>query len=387
VSSRSSTAAPPRVPIPQPRGGASGEAAVFRTGYIVSPRQDLIWFLALPFFAVLIALGCQAWLPFVAVASINLWITVPHHYATWVRAYGMPDEWARFKERLIIGPVLIVMGAAAGLLWAPITLMLVVLAWDHQHTIMQQHGFGRIYDFKARTGAPATGRWDLALHWILYTHLFLNAPMFRHIWLRELYQMNIRVSVAFVEALLAVSWAVLFGFLLLYAVHVLRTVRGGQPVNPVKYAFLFSSYFLWYFTAWHTNSILLYAIAHRIMHGLQYIVMVWFFLDRQKVKGEARPGFWTRISGEGKLRWFVGTAIVYAVFYQFLIGVPLDQFGFGVVNFAHYQAIPQFDLPALGPQGGYELFSLTMLNVYGMTHYYVDSFIWKVRDAKVQSGL
>jgi len=78
---------------------------MFKTGYILNPQADLVWFLGLPFFAVALALGFQAWLPYVAVASINLWITIPHHYAGWVRSYGMPDVWERFKDRLIFGPI------------------------------------------------------------------------------------------------------------------------------------------------------------------------------------------------------------------------------------------------------------------------------------------
>ena len=77
----------------------------------------------------------------------------------------------------------------------------------------------------------------------------------------------------------------------------------------------------------------------------------------------------------------------YALLYQVMLNNPLDEFGFGVVNFAPYQEIPQFNIPDLGFTGGYELFSLTLLNFYGMTHYYVDSFIWKVRDKKVQRRL
>jgi hypothetical protein len=360
---------------------------MFKTGYILSPRADLVWFLSLPFFAVMIALGAQAWLSFAAVASINLWITVPHHYATWVRSYGMPDEWERFKSRLVFGPIAIIAFAAAGLVWAPITLTLVVLAWDHQHSIMQQHGFGRIYDFKAQTGTPTTGRYDLTLHWMLYGNMYINAPMFRDLWIRELYQMNIRISPAFVEMLTRVSWVALSAFLIFYTVHLLRTVRAGKPINPIKYLFIASSYFLWYFTAWNTNSILLYGIAHRLMHGLQYMVIVYFFLERNAAQGSSRPGLWSRLAGEGRLKWFLLGGGLYALFYQLLLNNPLDSFGFGVVNFAPYQAIPQFDLPALGFAGGYELFSLTLLNVYGMTHYYVDSFIWKVRDKRVQQGL
>ena len=44
---------------------------MFKTGYILNPKADAVWFLGLPFFAVALALGFQAWLPYVAVASIN----------------------------------------------------------------------------------------------------------------------------------------------------------------------------------------------------------------------------------------------------------------------------------------------------------------------------
>jgi hypothetical protein len=366
---------------------AGRTTSAFRTGYIVNPRADLVWFVGLPFAAVLFALGSQAWLPFVAVASINLWITVPHHYATWVRTYGMPEVWERFKTRLIVGPIAILVLAAMGYWWAPITLLLLVSAWDHQHSVMQQHGFGRIYDFKAGTGSPSSGRLDLTLHWVLYSHMLLNAPMFRHLWIRELYKMDVRVSVGFVEALLTASWVVLVSFLLFYGWHAWRTVASGRALNPIKYAYIGSSYFLWYFTAWHTNSILLFAIAHRIMHGVQYMVMVFLFMRRKTEEKSAQPGLWTRLAGKGGLKWFLLGGGAYAVLVQLLIGRPLDEFGFGIVNFAAYQAIPQFNIPALDYYSAYALFAQASIATYAMTHYYVDSFIWKVRDKRVQGGL
>ncbi|MBI4521484.1 MAG: hypothetical protein HY701_11650 [Gemmatimonadetes bacterium] len=353
---------------------------MFKTGYVLSRREDLFWFITLPFLAVLVALGFQHWLPYVAVASINLWITIPHHYATWVRTYGMPEEWGRFKDRLIIGPIVIMLLTAAGFVWAPVTMLLLVTAWDHQHSIMQQHGFGRIYDFKAGTGAPTTGRFDLALNWLLYGHMFVNAPMFRHLWIRELFNMHIEVSVEFVRAILVGSWVVLGGFLIAYGWHIWRTVRSGQAVNPVKYAFIGASYFLWYFTAWHTNSVLLYAVAHRIMHGVQYMVIVYFFLRRKAAQESSPPGLWTMLAGQGRLKWFLIAGGAYAVLFQLLINRPLDEFGFGVVNFLPYEAIPAFNIPDMDYAAGYALFSQTMISAYALTHYYVDSFIWKVRD-------
>ena len=361
--------------------------ALFKTGYILDPRQDLIWFLGLPFFAVALALGFQEWLPYVAVASINLWITIPHHYAGWVRSYGMPDVWDRFKDRLIFGPVAIMGFTILGLQFAPITLLLLVTAWDHQHSIMQQHGLARIYDFKAGAGLKQTRRFDLGLHCVLYLFMFLNAPVFNFLWIRELHRMHVPISTGFVDALLTGSQVILGGYLIVYAWHVWQTVRSGGTINPIKYAFIGASYFLWYFVAWNTNSILMWAVAHRVMHGVQYIVMVYSYMRKTQEKGTGREGLWSRLTGPGKLRWFLVGGAAYAVVFQLLINRPLDEFGFGVVNFAPYPAIPEFNIPALDYQASFGLYSQTMIYTYGLMHYYLDSFIWKVTDRQTQRGL
>ena len=150
-----------------------------------------------------------------------------------------------------------------------------------------------------------TGRFDLTLHWVLYSYMFLNAPMFRNLWIRELYKMDIPLSAAFVEGLLFASWIVMATFVPIYLWHVWKTVASGKAVNPIKYAFIGASYFLWYYTAWHTNSILLFAIAHRIMHGVQYMVMVYFFLERKADGNLSKPEFWSLVAGQGRLKWFL----------------------------------------------------------------------------------
>jgi hypothetical protein len=190
-----------------------------------------------------------------------------------------------------------------------------------------------------------------------------------------------------VDTLVTASWVVLVAYLIVYLFHLRRTVAGGGTINPVKYAFIGASYFLWYFVAWNTNSIILYAVAHRIMHGVQYIVMVYAFMGRAATRSEGGEGFWRRVVGQGHLRWFVLGGVAYAALFQLLINRPMDEFGFGVVNFAPYPAIQQFNLPALDYAAGYELWSQTVVYLTGMMHYYVDSFIWKVRDPRVQEAL
>ena len=367
--------------------GGGGLTRTFRTGWILNPKADLLWFMTLPFLAVGMALGFQEWLPYVAVASISLWITIPHHYANWVRAYGMPDVWGRFRSQMIIGPLVIISFTALGLKWAPISVLLLVTAWDHQHSIMQQHGFARIYDFKARAGLASTRKYDLALHVVLYGFMFLNAPVFRFLWIRELHRMHVPITVGFIQGLLNLSWIVLIGYLFVYAWHLWNTVQEGGQINPLKYAFIGASYFLWYYVGWHTHSILLWAVAHRIMHGVQYIMYVWVYMDRLNERGEATPGLWSRMVGPGGLKWYLLGGVTYALLFQLIINRPLDEFGFGVVNFAPYPAIPEFGISALDESGAFALFGQMMIYTFGLSHYYIDSLIWKVSDTKVQVGL
>src|SRR5687768_9507626 len=117
---------------------------MFRFGYIISPWADLIWFLGLPFLGVAAALASHQWLPAVAGASVTLWITAPHHWATWLRTYGLAEDWQRWKPQLIAAPLIIFGMVLLGVRFAPTTLLLVATLWDHQHSIMQQHGLARI---------------------------------------------------------------------------------------------------------------------------------------------------------------------------------------------------------------------------------------------------
>lgn len=366
---------------------------MFRVGYILGRRADWVWFIGLPFLAIAAALASQRWLPAVALASVALWITVPHHFATWLRTYGLREDWRRWKDRLIVGPPIIAASAFAGLVWAPMSLVLVITLWDHQHSLMQQHGFARIYDFKARAGAPSTPRFDLFLNWILYVNLLLTAPLFTQFWVREVYRWGLPISVETIRSIQLTSWTVtgLFGFL--YLGHVCWCVKQGYPLNPLKYLFIGSSYFLWYFVAWLTTSFLVQGIAHRIMHGLQYIVMVHSYIRRKEdVKGEGR-GLLARLVQPSTVWAFVLMSLFYAFIYQLLTNQPLRQFGFGVVNFtseyftSQYHAIPSLGLSGITPAVGYDLFASMLISTAAMTHYYFDSFIWKVRDTKIQEGL
>jgi hypothetical protein len=371
---------------------------VLRTGYIISKKQDLVWFIGLPFLAIIAALASQFWLSAVVAASLGLWITPPHHFVTWLRTYALPDEWRYYRSRLIVGPLVIATTTLLGLKFAPITLLLLVALWDHQHSLMQQFGFARIYDFKAKTGVSSTAKFDLMLHWVLYVNLLLTSPLFTTFWVRELYHYQIPVSVEFVRSVQFISWALTAAYISIYLGHIWWTLRNGIPVNPLKYAFIGSSFFLWYFVSWHTNSILIQEIAHKIMHGIQYIVIVKLYLRQRFLKElrETEPGA-QRFSS----RWlnfivqprhivvFLGLCGLYALFFQLLSRQPLEVFGFGVIRLTetYSQPIPAHGMQIMTDESAYHTYAALLIYGVQLLHYYVDSFIWKVSDKKVQGAL
>ena len=375
---------------------------MFQIGYILSRRGDLIWFIGLPFCAILFALGSQSWLPAVALSSIALWITIPHHFATWVRTYGFSEDWKRWTDRLIIGPLVIFGFTFLGAMSFPLTLYLVSTLWDHQHSIMQQHGFGRIYDFKASTGSRTTGRFDLRLHWVLFGNMLVASPLFSSVWLNELARWEVPLTLAGVQLTHTISWTVTGIYVVIYLGYVSRCLVQGQAINPLKYAFIGASYFLWYFCAWHTASVLVWGIAHRLMHGLQYIVIVYWYL-RRKVDQRSTEQTADQSAEDlpaqkfsviqwlvksGNVKFFVVVCVIYALLYQLAIMQPLETFGFGVIRWSEvYRPIPELGMTSPDPTLSYHLYSELMITGFALTHYYFDSFIWKVRDTSVQDGL
>ncbi len=374
---------------------------MFRTGYILGPRADACWFLAFPFLAVGVALACHRWLPLMALASIGLWITIPHHFATWLRAYGLREDWERWKWPLIIGPLVVMAATAAGMRLAPTTLLLLTLLWDHQHSLMQQHGLARIYDFKARTGGPLTGRFDLLLHWFLYGNMLITAPLFVRLWGADVYRWQLPVTPQILIWIQYLSYGALGAFLLVYVWHTVHSVRAGHALNPVKYLFLFSSYFLWYFTSWQSDSLLVFGIAHRLMHGVQYMVIVNSYLgrklernvspmnglDREPPSPMFLPAWLVGVLASRRTLAFLGMGLAYVLLYQLLLLRPLDELGFGVVNFMGVGPQPRPGLSDVSRATAYDLFAMALIQTIPVTHYYIDSFIWKVSDARVQRGL
>lgn len=363
---------------------------MFRTGYIHSLRSDLIWFLLLPFWAMAFAFFAQSYMSAMVLISISLWITFPHHAATWVRTFGLKEDIALYKQKLIIGPIVIIGMAILGLKFAPLAFSLVILCWGYQHSIMQQHGFARIYDFKAGTGTGTTGKWDLALNWIAFTNLLITGPLFVQFWVRSLYDYNLPVSPATVGMIQTISWSVLAIFMCFYANHVIQSLRNGYSLNPLKYWFIASSYLLWYVMAWSTDNVLVFGVADRIMHGVQYIVIVYYYLDNKSRNPETGETAVKKLIKYGNVFGYLSIILAYSAFYQLILkGNSPDEFLFGFVAFMqpHLEALPEHGLEPMSESGVFAFSAIILVETLASIHYYYDSFIWKVSSKKTQKGL
>tara|TARA_B100000886_G_scaffold333139_1_gene286706 strand:+ start:1293 stop:2345 length:1053 start_codon:yes stop_codon:yes gene_type:complete len=349
----------------------SESANLFRSGYIVDRRQDYVWFLGLPIAALVFAFVSGQYLPGAALAAIALWVTVPHHFVTWLRVYGSPGEFVRFKERFIWGPVLLIGFCYLLLHYAPLSLVLIVTLWDHQHSLMQQYGFARVYDFKAKTGSPSTANFDLAFSWVFFVNMLVVSPLFSTLWVRMLHEWHVPISAAGVQAVHQVSWFITIVYGIVWLGHIAWTIRQGYALNPLKYAFLGVSYFLWYFTSFTTEYLLVFAVAHRIMHGVQYIVMVYHYNRHKVERGISDSIVISFLAKRGNVKAFLLMCGAYALVFHALSEGHVRDFGFGIIGF----------------NANFDLFSYSLLSSFALIHYYYDAFIWKVRKKDVQESL
>ena len=355
------------------------KSTTFQPGYILDRRGDAIWFLGLPYLAVVFAISCQMWLPAVALASISLWITIPHHFATWLRTYGFKEDLSRWTQRLIVGPVVIFTLTILGAIYVPLTFFMVNVLWDHQHSIMRR-----------------SGRMDLGVHWVFFGNMLITSPLFSTIWLAQFAAAGLLPEATTVQMIQSCSWIITACYGTYYLVQLVIDIQKGGKINPIKYIFIGSSYFLWYFCAWHASSVLVWGIAHRIMHGLQYIIIVYWYLRRKAESDKPATipvegiGFkMVRYMVRSKRVWiFIGISLIYAALFQIVLMEPLEVFGFGVFRISEIDRTVE-SLKGIGMtdamwQG---LYAEILVAGFGMTHFYFDSFIWKVRDKKVQKGL
>ncbi|HSE65318.1 MAG TPA: tetratricopeptide repeat protein [Thermoanaerobaculia bacterium] len=358
-----------------PRGRSRpGETAP--SPFISGRISDNFWIILSPVVALLIMFA--AWrfsgLSDLAVFSILFGLIVTgHHMPGWIRAFGEPAVYERHKARLWVSlaavPLLVVLPAFFGLGVIGLT---IAAAFDLWHVAMQQHGFGRIYAAKAGDVARRSARLDLVcvLTW------YVTVVAWSDSWMEGIARSFRKAGLPFFDLLTPAGWAaakwaltgvsvVLLVAYVANAVAVWREKRISTPnkhlLHFVAFAVLIWSY---QFPSWYRAQ-----SVQNLFHASQYFFMVWIYGNLSIRRDATRPGsFYRAIFGSPR-----GTLL-----FAFL--VALYGTGAYLLFSSGYRLVGGDAERTMQIVGSIALTSLLL-------HYYVDSFIWKVRSKEVRTAL
>jgi Tfp pilus assembly protein PilF len=337
---------------------------------------DNFWIIFCPVLAFLLMEALWKWsgLSDVAIFSILFGLIVTgHHMPGWIRAFGEPEVYRRHKGRLWVSvfaiPALVVLPTAFGLGAVALT---IAATFDLWHVAMQQHGFGRIYAAKAGDRERRSARLDLACALVWYSTVVAWSDS----WMQAIARAFRKAGLPIFDVLTPASWAaVKWGMLgastllaaayVANAVRLWRTQRISTPQKHLLHAVAFAV-LMWSYQApsWYrANSV------QNLFHAMQYFFMVWIYGNLSIRRDSTRPGsFYRALFGKrGGILLFVFLIGLYG-----LGAIALSSSGYrltGVDAERTAQVIGSIGIASL------------------LLHFYVDSFIWKVRSKEVRKAL
>jgi Flp pilus assembly protein TadD len=358
----------------------SGALSSARSPWIGGPWLDLCLILGVPLFLlplILLAPGRPD------VQELILYLgafgALGHHLPGMLRAYGDRALFQRFRARLIVAPIFLVTVCVGFSVSGLGGIVLATFLWTTWHTLMQIFGFARIYDAKWNAGrAPGaafaaerwTGRLDqlLCIAWIgaplvwsdsrvgyaleLYYRCGLpHLPTAaldgaRHLWLAA----TLVVSALFL-AQLVWSWS-----------------RGRRP-SVLKLSFFAASFGFWWFCMVEVEHIVAGVALFDVFHDVQYLAIVWLF-QRSRAEQAAADGGVTGFTRFLFLRSGALRGVFVGLYAALVVGYGSLGYFTGLVSSELVRQV-----------------LLGVLAASALFHFYLDGFIWKVRESGTRASL
>lgn len=294
--------------------------------------------------------------------AMILLVDVAHVYSTAFRVYFDLDEFRR-RPALYVGVPL------AGLVisWALYSegelLFWRVLAYLAVfHFVRQQYGWMALYRSRGGDGG-GWSRWvDTAAIYLatvfplVYWHAHLDSKAFE--WFRD--GDFVEVPGVLAELLEPVYW-------LTMAAYVLRSVlayRAGRG-SPGKDLLVVTTAVCWYVGIVTFDSDFAFTVTNVIIHGVPYVVLVFWTMQRRSVAG-------TGLRASAARRWVVLLATIWLLAY---VEELVWHHSLGLSRGWLFG-----DSQEIGTQlAGYRDFLVPLLAVPQLTHYVLDGFIWRRR--------
>jgi tetratricopeptide (TPR) repeat protein len=344
--------------------------------YIAGRFADGFWIILCPLFALALMHALWRWsgLSDLAIFSFLFAIIVTgHHMPGWIRAFGEPEVYRRHKGRLWVSvfaiPALVVLPTAFGLGAVALT---IAATFDLWHVAMQQHGFGRIYAAKAGDRERRSARLDLACALVWYSTVVAWSDS----WMQAVARAFRKAGLPIFDFLTPQSWTgVKLAFavaslvlLALYVYNAVRLWREHRVVTTQKHVLHLVAFgvLAWSYQdpSWYrANSV------QNLFHALQYFFMVWIYGSLSIRRDSTRPGriYKTLFGRRAGMLLFAGLVAIYG-----LGAMALSSSGYRLTG-----ADAERTAQLIGSIGIASL----------LLHFYVDSFIWRVRTKEVRKAL
>lgn len=347
----------------------------YKHSWLIGPFADIVFFIATPL-AIVPAFHFLSGLLSLAVLKLGV-LSVSatgHHLPGFIRAYTDRSIFERFRPRLVLVPALFILLALVAA-WQKLSVVFFILiGWSTWHGAMQILGFVRIYDVKAGfngAGSAWTARLDFWMCLAWFVQVVLWAPGKKMSVLSSFYLAGgPLISVPWAKAFEA-AWLGLTA--LVTAAWIFRTAanrfRHGY-FNAPKLLCLLAGIGFWAYCMITVNHLIIGLLLWEIFHDLQYNVFVWNYN-----RGRVEKGF-SRSALENFLFRLDGKRIA---LYAALIAA------YGCVGLLSQDVLNLYQ-----NRRTYETLLYQIGNVFAasaMIHFYLDGFIWKVRDGKVQKDL
>lgn len=353
--------------------------------WLFSKNIDL-WLLGLPVwicwiicFAVPFSMHTNE-LPLWFWAFIIISIDVSHVWSTIFRTYLDKSEFQNHKKTLIYAPIIcfIILFTIASI---SVTLFWTVLAYIAlYHFIKQQYGFmqlyrakyGKVY-FKKKISDKFT-IYTSMLYPVFYWHIntsrafnwFVDGDFF------NLNQFISQVEFWDISLLTLINQAGSFLYFLLLGAWLLEEffyTRKYQLKIPVgKLLWVLTTAFNWYLGIVYFNSDFAFSLTNVVAHGIPYLVLLFFYVERKKVLLSPSIPY---IKIIGHISFMLIVVLILAFGEEYL----WDMFLFRD-NAHFFESIGSYSFDPLNSPYTKAL-AFALLSLPQVTHYVLDGFIWK----------
>jgi hypothetical protein len=229
--------------------------------------------------------------------------------------------------------------------------------------MMQAYGFARIYDAKAEPAARMPGRLDqmICLMWF-GTSVFVLNDVFP-LYVERFYESGGSVLPAAAFTWFTRAWFVVtIALTLFYAIRMLGKIRQGQWPNPLKLVLIATTFIYLRYTASLIDRPQVAWAMFESWHDIQYLAIVWVFnINRARQNPEAGPF----------IRFLFRPSAVLVLAY---VAVCLI---FGSLTHAW----------RLFENGALVRVAASLVIGTALLHYYLDGFIWKIREPETSRAL